>query len=94
MSQGGLVSKIEVDIVVVGNVPEHGLAFDRIDKINARIQKGQLTPVKGTALAFATFEADSGFEEINERISKFNQFHEITAIEDNFPFRLCDSKLF
>lgn len=25
---------------------------------------------------------------------KFTQFHEITAIEDNFPFRFCDQKLF
>ena len=45
-------------------------------------------------LTFAVFESDSGFEEINERLSKFNQFHEITALEDNFPFRFCDSNLF
>ena len=45
-------------------------------------------------LTFAVFESDSGFEESNERLSKFNQFHEITALEDNFPFRYCDSNLF
>ena len=41
-------------------------------------------------LNFGVFEADSGYEDVRERYSKFNQFHEITAIEDNFPFRLCD----
>ena len=40
------------------------------------------------------FEADSGYEEISERLSRFKNFHEITAIEDNFPFKLCDSTLF
>ena len=94
VSQGGLISKIEVDIVVAADVPENGLAFDRIDKINSQVLTGQLAAAKGTMLSFAIFESDSGFEEINERLSKFNQFHEITAIEDNFPFRFCDSKLF
>ena len=45
-------------------------------------------------LNFGVFETDSGYEEIRERHSKFNQFHEITAIENNFPFRLCDQKIF
>jgi len=45
-------------------------------------------------LAFGVFEADSGYEEVGERLSKFNEFNEITIIEDNFPFQLCDSKLF
>lgn len=58
------------------------------------MQQGNLSAVKGILLSFATFETDSSFEEINERLSKFNQFHEITAIEDNFPFRFCDTKLF
>ena len=45
-------------------------------------------------LNFGVFEADSGDEEIRQRNIKFKQFHEITAIENNFPFRLCDPKLF
>jgi hypothetical protein len=45
-------------------------------------------------LTFGVFEADSGYEEIAERISKFRNFHEITALEDNFPFKLCDTALF
>ena len=45
-------------------------------------------------LNFGVFEVDSGYEEIRERQTKFNQFHEITAIEDNFPFRLVDANLF
>ena len=34
VSQGGLISKIEVDIVLAKDVPENGLAFDLIDKIH------------------------------------------------------------
>lgn len=45
-------------------------------------------------LTFGVFEADSGYEEIAERLSKFRNFYEITALEDNFPFKLCDSSLF
>jgi len=45
-------------------------------------------------LNFGVYETDSGYEEIRERFSKFSQFHEITAIENNFPFRLCDQRLF
>ena len=45
-------------------------------------------------LTYAIYEADSGYEEIAERLSKFKNFHEITAIEDNFPFKLCDQSLF
>ena len=33
VSQGGLVSKIELDIIVVEDVPGDGLAFDQIDKV-------------------------------------------------------------
>jgi hypothetical protein len=45
-------------------------------------------------LTFGVFEADSGYEEITERLSKFRNFHEITSLEDNFPFKLCDTNLF
>ena len=45
-------------------------------------------------LTFGVFETDSGYEEIRERYSKFSQFHELSAIENNFPFRFCDQKLF
>ena len=45
-------------------------------------------------LTYAIFEADSGYEEITERIQKFKNFHEITIIEDNFPFKFCDQTLF
>ena len=45
-------------------------------------------------LTFGVFETDSGYEEIHQRFAKFSQFHEITAIENNFPFRLCDQRLF
>lgn len=50
--------------------------------------------LRSAMLAFALFESDSGFEEIAERLSKFRRFHEITSIEDNFPFKLSDPVLF
>ena len=92
VSQGGLISKIECDIIVVSDVPGDGHAFDQIDKVIQKLHELQST--RGIMLNFGVFEADSGYEEIRERHAKFNQFHEITAIEDNFPFRLCDAKLF
>lgn len=30
VSQGGLISKIEVDVVIAEDVPDNGLAFDKI----------------------------------------------------------------
>ena len=33
VSQGGLISKIECDIIVVEDVPGDGLAFDQVDKV-------------------------------------------------------------
>jgi len=33
VSQGGLISKIECDIIVAEDVPGDGLAFDQIDKV-------------------------------------------------------------
>ena len=92
VSQGGLISKIECDIIVVEDVPGDGLAFDQVDKVIQKLH--ELSTTRGIMLNFAVFEADSGYEEIRERHAKFNQFHEITAIENNFPFRLCDQKIF
>lgn len=54
----------------------------------------RMVGLRSVMLAFGVFEADSGYEEIAERISKFKKYHEITAIEDNFPFKLCDQQLF
>lgn len=50
--------------------------------------------IRSVMLTFGIFEADTGNEEIAERITKFLQFHDITPIEDNFPFKLCDAELF
>ena len=33
VSQGGLISKIECDIIVASDVPGDGYAFDQIDKV-------------------------------------------------------------
>ena len=37
VSQGGLISKIEVEIIVAPNVPDNGIGFDKIDKIHSQI---------------------------------------------------------
>ena len=74
------------------DVPGDGLSFDQVDKVIMKLH--ELSSTRGIMLNFGVFETDSGYEEIRERHSKFNQFHEITSIEDNFPFRLCDQKLF
>ena len=50
--------------------------------------------MRGILVTFAVFETDSGYQEITERNLKFSQFHEITAIEDNFPYRMYDNCLF
>ena len=54
-------------------------------------EQERMVGLRSVMLAFGIFEADSGYEEIAERLSKFKKFHEITAIEDNFPFKLCDN---
>ncbi len=92
VSQGGLISKIECDIIVVEDVPGDGLAFDQVDKVIQKLH--ELSSTRGIMLQFGMFETDSGYEEIRERFSKFSQFHEITQIENNFPFRFSDQKLF
>jgi hypothetical protein len=45
-------------------------------------------------LTFALIESDTGSDEISEKINKFKRFHEVTAIEDNFPFKFCEPTLF
>ena len=41
-------------------------------------------------LQLAIFDQESSFEEIQERLTKFREFHAITTIENNFMIRLCD----
>ena len=92
VSQGGLISKVECDIIIADDIPQDGHGFDHVDKIIQKLHELQST--RGIMLTFGVFETDSGYEEIRERYSKFSQFHEITAIENNFPYRYCDQKLF
>ena len=54
----------------------------------------ELQCTRGILLTFGVFETDSGYDEIHQRFTKFSQFHEITKIENNFPFTLCDQRLF
>lgn len=58
------------------------------------IDQERVVGLRSAILTFGLFETDSGYEEIAERLSKFLHYHEITAIEDNFPFKLCDPALF
>ena len=70
VSQGGLISKIECDIIVAEDVPGDGLAFDQVDRVIQKLHELQCT--RGIMLNFGIFETDSGYEEIRERLAKFN----------------------